>query len=163
MPMESRSTDQPNFSGVRVILPVGGVSKSRVGEILGLEASPYLYDLLGQGLIYCDPSRGIKFLAADAVRLWVAVSHRHSRTQRARRVEVLLWDGAIEARGNGHALRADVAADGNQRGQAVVSALSAIRPRHSEGSGAGSRSVTSSELANVHHRWFGVKVFSSGV
>jgi hypothetical protein len=31
----------------------GGVSKSRVGEILGLEASFYLGDLLSQGLIYC--------------------------------------------------------------------------------------------------------------
>ena len=29
----------------------GGVSKSRVGEILGLEASSYLDDLLSQGLI----------------------------------------------------------------------------------------------------------------
>jgi hypothetical protein len=28
-----------------------------VGEILGLEASFYLDDLLSQGLIYCDPSR----------------------------------------------------------------------------------------------------------
>ena len=35
----------------------GGVSKTRVGEILGLEVSPYLDDLLIQGLIYCDPSR----------------------------------------------------------------------------------------------------------
>ena len=35
----------------------GGVSKARVGEILGLEVSSYLDDLLSQGLIYCDPSR----------------------------------------------------------------------------------------------------------
>jgi chromosome segregation and condensation protein ScpB len=34
----------------------GGVSKARVGEILGLEASSILDDLLGQGLIYADPS-----------------------------------------------------------------------------------------------------------
>ena len=34
----------------------GGVSKTRVGEILGLEASFYLADLLSFGLIYCDPS-----------------------------------------------------------------------------------------------------------
>jgi hypothetical protein len=34
-----------------------GVSKARVGEILGLEASSYLDELLSQGLIYCDPSR----------------------------------------------------------------------------------------------------------
>ena len=35
----------------------GGVSKARVGEILGLDASSYLDDLLSEGLIYCDPSR----------------------------------------------------------------------------------------------------------
>ena len=35
----------------------GGVSKARVGEILGLEAVSYLDDLLSQGLIYSDPSR----------------------------------------------------------------------------------------------------------
>ena len=39
----------------------GGVSKARVGEILGLEASLYLDDLLSQGLIYCDPSRELNF------------------------------------------------------------------------------------------------------
>ena len=39
----------------------GGVSKSRVGEILGLEASFILDDLLSQGLIYCDPSRELNF------------------------------------------------------------------------------------------------------
>jgi hypothetical protein len=39
----------------------GGVSKTRVGEILGLEASFYLDDLLSQGLIYCDPSRELNF------------------------------------------------------------------------------------------------------
>jgi chromosome segregation and condensation protein ScpB len=39
----------------------GGVSKSRVGEILGQEASFYLDDLLRQGLIYCDPSRELNF------------------------------------------------------------------------------------------------------
>jgi len=38
-----------------------GVSKRRVGEILGLEASSYLDDLLSQGLIYCDPSRELSF------------------------------------------------------------------------------------------------------
>ena len=35
----------------------GGVAKRRVGEILGLEGSSYLNDLLSQGLIYCDPSK----------------------------------------------------------------------------------------------------------
>jgi hypothetical protein len=39
----------------------GGVSKARVGEILGLEASSILDDLLSQGLIYCDPSRELNF------------------------------------------------------------------------------------------------------
>ncbi len=39
----------------------GGVSKTRVGEILGLDASRYLDDLLSQGLIYCDPSREVNF------------------------------------------------------------------------------------------------------
>jgi chromosome segregation and condensation protein ScpB len=39
----------------------GGVSKSRVGEILGLEASSILDDLLSQGLVYCDPSREVNF------------------------------------------------------------------------------------------------------
>jgi chromosome segregation and condensation protein ScpB len=39
----------------------GGVSRTRVGEILGLEASFYLDDLLSFGLIYCDPSRELNF------------------------------------------------------------------------------------------------------
>jgi chromosome segregation and condensation protein ScpB len=39
----------------------GGVSKTRVGEILGLEASSILDDLLSFGLIYCDPSREVNF------------------------------------------------------------------------------------------------------
>jgi chromosome segregation and condensation protein ScpB len=39
----------------------GGVSKTRVGEILGLDASSILDDLLSQGLIYCDPSRELNF------------------------------------------------------------------------------------------------------
>jgi chromosome segregation and condensation protein ScpB len=39
----------------------GGVSKTRVGEILGLEASSMLDELLSQGLIYCDPSRESNF------------------------------------------------------------------------------------------------------
>ena len=39
----------------------GEVSKTRVGEILGLDASPILDDLLSQGLIYCDPSRELNF------------------------------------------------------------------------------------------------------
>jgi len=39
----------------------GGVSKTRVGEILGLEASSYLDDLWRQELIYSDPSRELNF------------------------------------------------------------------------------------------------------
>jgi chromosome segregation and condensation protein ScpB len=39
----------------------GGVSKTRVGEILGLDASSILDDLLSQGLIYCDPSSEVNF------------------------------------------------------------------------------------------------------
>jgi hypothetical protein len=39
----------------------GGVSKTRVGEILGLEASSVLDDLLSFGLIYCDPSKELNF------------------------------------------------------------------------------------------------------
>jgi chromosome segregation and condensation protein ScpB len=39
----------------------GGVSKTRVGEILGLEASSILDDLLNQELIYCDPARELNF------------------------------------------------------------------------------------------------------
>jgi chromosome segregation and condensation protein ScpB len=39
----------------------GGVSKTRVGEILGLEACAILDDLLSQCLIYCDPSRELNF------------------------------------------------------------------------------------------------------
>src|ERR1700752_3617536 len=39
----------------------GGVSKTRVGETLGLDASSILDDLLSFGLIYCDPSRELNF------------------------------------------------------------------------------------------------------
>jgi chromosome segregation and condensation protein ScpB len=39
----------------------GGVSKARVEEILGLEASRYLDELLRQELIYSDPSRDLNF------------------------------------------------------------------------------------------------------
>ena len=66
----------------------GGISKARVGEILGLDASRYLDDLLSEGLIYCDPSRELN-LAADAIGSACAgfsVPHRHSRAQRTRRV-----------------------------------------------------------------------------
>jgi len=39
----------------------GGVSKTRVGEILGLDASAYLEDLWRQELIYFDPARQLHF------------------------------------------------------------------------------------------------------
>ena len=39
----------------------GGVSKTRVGEILQMDAARYLDDLLSHGLIYCDPSRELNF------------------------------------------------------------------------------------------------------
>jgi hypothetical protein len=39
----------------------GGVTKTRVGTILGLEASTYLNDRAREGLIYCDPSRELNF------------------------------------------------------------------------------------------------------
>ena len=39
----------------------GGVSKTRVGEILGLDASAYLEDLSRQELIYSDPARELHF------------------------------------------------------------------------------------------------------
>src|ERR1700759_2635146 len=67
----------------------GGVSRSRVGEILGLEASSILDDLLSQGLIYCDPLGSLIFLAADDVGFACsgpAISHRHPRSQRAQGV-----------------------------------------------------------------------------
>jgi chromosome segregation and condensation protein ScpB len=47
----------------------GGVSKARVGEILGLEASLILDDLLSQGLIYADPSRELNFWRPTPVAL----------------------------------------------------------------------------------------------
>jgi hypothetical protein len=39
----------------------GGVTKTRLGEILGLKASAIPDDLLGFGLVYCDPSRELDF------------------------------------------------------------------------------------------------------
>lgn len=43
--------------------PQRGVTKTRVGTILGLEASTYLADLSREGLIliYCDSSRELNF------------------------------------------------------------------------------------------------------
>jgi hypothetical protein len=67
----------------------GGVSKSRVGEILGLEASFYLDDLLSSGLVYCDPSRELNLLATDAIGFpcsGPAVPRPHPGAQRARGV-----------------------------------------------------------------------------
>jgi hypothetical protein len=53
----------------------GGVSKTRVGEILGLEASSYLDDLLSQELIYCDPSRELNFWRPTPSALLALRSH----------------------------------------------------------------------------------------
>ena len=39
----------------------GGVSRNRIGEILKLDPSPLLDDLLVQELVYCDPSRELNF------------------------------------------------------------------------------------------------------
>ena len=67
----------------------GGVSKTRVGEILRLETSSYLDDLLSEELVYCDLSRECEFLAADAIGFagtGLSVLHRHSGAQRARGV-----------------------------------------------------------------------------
>ena len=67
----------------------GGVSKARVGEILGLEASSLLDDLLSQGLIYCDPSRELNFWRPDFggfACTWFTVFRGHPGAQRARRV-----------------------------------------------------------------------------
>jgi hypothetical protein len=56
----------------------GGVSKSSVGEILGLEASSILDDLLSFWLDLLRPVQGVEFLAADAIgfaRFGLAVPH----------------------------------------------------------------------------------------
>ena len=67
----------------------GGVSKARVGEILGLEACPYLDDLLSFGLIYRDPSRELNFWRPTSEAL-LALGLRSSTdipaTQRTRRM-----------------------------------------------------------------------------
>jgi chromosome segregation and condensation protein ScpB len=42
----------------------GGVSKTRIGEILNLDPSPLLDDLLKEELVYCDPSRELNFWRA---------------------------------------------------------------------------------------------------
>ena len=39
----------------------GGVSKTRIGEILGLEAAPYLEDLCKKELIYTAPARNLNW------------------------------------------------------------------------------------------------------
>jgi hypothetical protein len=42
----------------------GGVSRNRIAEILNLDPSPLLDDLLAQELVYCDPSRELNFWRA---------------------------------------------------------------------------------------------------
>jgi hypothetical protein len=67
----------------------GGVSKRRVGEILGLEASSYLDNLLSQGLIYCDPPRELNFWRPTPLALLALGLRSHTDipgAQRARGV-----------------------------------------------------------------------------
>ena len=56
----------------------GGVSRSRVGEILGLEASSILDDLLSFGLIYCDPSRELNFWRPTPAALFALGLRSHT-------------------------------------------------------------------------------------
>ena len=61
---EARTFSQEHKAVLLVVIGYrrkGGVTKSRVGTILGLEASTYLADLAREGLIYCDPSRELNF------------------------------------------------------------------------------------------------------
>jgi len=61
---EPRSFSEEHKAVLLVVLGYrrkGGVTKTRVGTILGLEASTYLADLSREGLIYCDPSRELNF------------------------------------------------------------------------------------------------------
>src|ERR1700760_2845866 len=58
----------------------GGVSKLRVGEILGLEASYILGDLLSFGLIYCDPSRELNFGVRKEIRIMAKLDLFFERT-----------------------------------------------------------------------------------
>jgi hypothetical protein len=39
----------------------GGVSKTRIGDILGVDASPYLEELARLHLVYADPARELRF------------------------------------------------------------------------------------------------------
>ena len=60
----------------------GGVSKTRLQEILDLEPSSYLDDLLGQELIYADPGREFNFWRPTSAALLVpglAVLKRYPR------------------------------------------------------------------------------------
>jgi hypothetical protein len=66
-----------------------GVSKRRVGEILGLDASSLSGRSPEPGVDLLRPVQGVEFLAADAIGFacaWVAVPHRHAGAQRARGV-----------------------------------------------------------------------------
>ena len=67
----------------------GGVSKTRVGEILGLEASFIPGRSLELWLDLLRPVQGVEFLAADAIGFacsGLAIPHRHPGAQRARGV-----------------------------------------------------------------------------
>ena len=62
------------------------VSKSRGGEILVLEVSFYLVDLLRQGFDLLRADQGAEFLVAAAIAfacIGLSVPHRHPGAQRA--------------------------------------------------------------------------------
>ena len=75
----------------------GGVTKTRIGEILQLDPSPFLDDLLGQALVYCDPSRELNFWRATQSAL-LALGLRSSGDIPALQ-ELEEWFEAAVARG----------------------------------------------------------------
>jgi hypothetical protein len=63
----------------------GGVSKTRVGEILGLEAAPYLEDLCKKELVYTAPGKELnRWRPTPEALLALGLLLRYSRTQGAR-------------------------------------------------------------------------------
>jgi hypothetical protein len=75
----------------------GGVTKTRIGEILKLDPSPFLDDLLRQALVYCDPSRELNFWRATQSAL-LALGLRSSGDIPALK-ELEEWFEAAAARG----------------------------------------------------------------
>jgi hypothetical protein len=74
----------------------GGVSKTKIGEILKLDATSYLEDLKRQGLIYSDPSREVKFWRPTPEAL-LALGFRSSTDIPALK-ELEQWFDALESR-----------------------------------------------------------------